>query len=231
MGTSGANVGEDDTFQDVYRRFFDLYNSGQDPQTATRTVLGDFAGALADPDDSHETLFALALAQWETQALDADVLQSVTEIISSGKNLSNWTNRGASPSDLDKRRKALDRFLFQISTPRKAKKRPKKTRPEIVTRILLERESPDGLKRFSVTAVFVDGLFQNTSGTVMWSTGGGGIFHINRPDVQLSACWQGPQALEIRFADITRDDVRFGIGKDRQVQYCGDIVALAYIFD
>lgn len=230
MGTSGANVGEDDAFQDVYRRFFDLYNMGQSPDAATRTILTEFSGALADPDDSDEALFALALAQWETQALDADILQSVTEIISSGKNLANWANRGARPGDLDKRRTALDRFLFQISSPRKAKKRPKKTRPEIVTRPLLDLVSPDGSKRLSVSEVFVDGLFQYISGTVMWPAGGGGIFQISRPDVHLSACWQGPQRLEIRFADITPDDVRFGIGKRHEVQFRGDIVALSYIF-
>ena len=230
MGTSGANVGEDDAFQDVYRRFFDLYNNGQSPDAATRTILTEFSSALADMDDSHETLFALALAQWETQALDADVLRRVRDIITSGNNLANWANRGARPETLNHRQKALESFLIQIATPRKSKKRRKKSRPDIVTRPLLDLEAPDGSKRLTVSALFVDGVFCHSSGMIMWSAGGGGIFHINRPDPQLSACWQGPQTLEIRFVDVARDDVRFGMGMDRKVQFCGDIVALSYIF-
>ena len=73
-------------------------------------------------------------------------------------------------------------------------------------------------------------MFHNTSGMILWPAGGGGIFPIPRPDLQLSASWHGPHTLDIRLVDIAREDMQSGIATERQICFCGDPVALNDIF-
>jgi len=231
MGTWSYHIGHDDTFADVYECFFDHYNGGMAAELASQRVLEELSDAFTDSDDRHEAHFALALAQWETQTLDAESLKAVSSIIASGENLENWKDRSASQADLGKRGAALESFLKQISQPRRTKKRRKKPKLDIIENVLVNRPAPDSKKSLIVTEVYVNNEFTNTTGMVMWGDGGGGIFHFTQPGLECSAKWLDAQNLEIRFSNIVESDLQFGAGDTREAFFCGDRVSLSFLFD
>ncbi len=230
MGTWGHRVGEDDAFADVYDCFFDHYNSGMSPDAATQRVTDELAEVFADYDDTHQAHFALALAQWETQALDTALLLKVKEIVSSGADHENWAGRGASKATLDKRRKALDGFLKKISKQRRVKKQRVKQLHDYSEHVLIKLPSPDGLKTLTVTESYMDGEFRHTSGMVMWADGGCGIFHVSRSGLECSAKWHDAKNLEIKFSNALESEFDFGIGNKREAFLNGDRVALTFLF-
>jgi len=231
MGTWGTRIGEDDTFADIYDAFFDHYNDGRPAHQASQIVQEEQADAFADNDDRHEALFALALAQWETQTLDAELLTIVRNIITSGENLENWKVRGGSQADLDQRDAALEIFLKQISRPRQTKKRRKKAKLDIIENVFVNCPAPDSKKSLIVTEAYVNNEFTGTTGMVMWGNSGGGIFHFGLPGLICSAKWLDAQNLEIRFSNIIESDLQYGVGNSREAFYCGDRVSLSFLFD
>ncbi|SDC41859.1 hypothetical protein [Niabella drilacis] len=48
MGNWSAKIDANDTFQDVYQNFFDLYNRGQQPSVVSSAVQKDFADMFND---------------------------------------------------------------------------------------------------------------------------------------------------------------------------------------
>lgn len=233
MGTWGYRLGENDAFLDVYDGFFTHYNSGMPPPTATQHVTKELADYFTDSDDTHEAYFALALALWETQSLDAALLQKVKEIVSSGANLRHWAQADANKADIEKRRKALDRFLKRISRPRHFRKRRVKQLYDYYDYkelVLIKLPAPDGLKVLTILENSMDGEFIHTAGMVMWAGGGGSIFHINRSGLKCTATWRDAQNLEICFSNALESEFDFGIGNKNQAFYCGDKVALTFLY-
>ena len=87
MGTWGTNIKENDTSGDIYDSFFELYNAGQNPIDISAKLISDNSELIDNPDDCNNFWFALALAQWETKSLDANIFEKVKTLIESGNDL------------------------------------------------------------------------------------------------------------------------------------------------
>ena len=122
MGTWNTKLNGNDTFQDIYQEFFDLYNEGQNPFEISKLILADFSENFNDSDERNNCLFGLILAQWETKSLDPVIFEQVKEIIESRKDITVWKDLGADKKTLKLRQAVLDKFLIQISTERKKPK-------------------------------------------------------------------------------------------------------------
>jgi hypothetical protein len=224
MGTWGAAIESNDTFLDIYSAFFDLYNKGQGPAYVSSQVTKTFIDEFEDPDTKNNALFALALAQWETKAQDAGLLNKVEGIIAEGKDLEVWKNLGADQNLLKERKNVLDEFLSKISKPiEKAKRRVK---PKFVFENinLVKITSPDGLKTFTINKEYVNGSYVHTSSGLMWDSGGGSILYFTGEEKKVDARWIDSQTLE-----VTHDsDIRFDL-KHNESYYMGDMVYVVYI--
>ena len=66
MGTWNAEINGNDSFLDIYQVFFDLYNQGHNPTSASKQIQDDYAEMFEDYEDRNNSFFGLALAQWET---------------------------------------------------------------------------------------------------------------------------------------------------------------------
>lgn len=118
MGTSGYGILDNDTALDVYGAFIDLYNVETPIEEIRPQVEAQYSWALDGQFDHTNYWCALAQAQWECKALDADVLAKVTTIVENDTEQESWDE-----ADYPKRRTALKRFLTKI---RKEKAKPKK---------------------------------------------------------------------------------------------------------
>ena len=76
----------------------------------------------------------------------------------------------------------------------------------------------------------MDGKFIHTSAMVMWSEGGGSIFHCDRSGLEISVEWLGSQNLQICFLNAGEEDLSFGIGNPNEAFFCGDRVKLVFTF-
>ena len=127
MGTWGTAIKDNDTFADIYDDFFELYNKGEEPDDISKKIIADNWEMLEIEEDKNNVWFALALAQWETKSLRADVLSKVEDIITSGHDLKIWYDLEASEQDIKKRKIVLDKFLEKLRLDKpKAKPRKKK---------------------------------------------------------------------------------------------------------
>jgi len=126
MGTWGTGISSNDTFEDIYSEFFELFNKGLEVKEITRTIIQNNKDLQSDYEDMHSFWFAIAKAQWECGSLDNDVLEMVKSIIVSGQDLKLWEELNRQTSDLKKRKKVLDDFLEKISGPNEKIKKRKK---------------------------------------------------------------------------------------------------------
>lgn len=230
MGTWGYKVGEDDVFCDVYDLFFDTYDQGASPEVASDRVLEDLSEYFSDSDDKYEAFFALAFAQWETQHRDVRILEEVERFIATGESLRNWSQRGGDETLLKKRQGALHSFLHKLNNPRRSKKRRSHKVSEFQETILVDLIAPDNRKALTITQIYMDRKFLRTSAMVMWSEGGGGIFHSDRSDLEITAEWLDSQTLRMCFRNAVEEDLSFGAGKRNEIFFCGDRVTLDYQF-
>lgn len=230
MGTWGPNIGEDDAFADIYSAFYALYDTGSSPKAATANIIADFADYFDDSDDRYEAHFALALAQWETQSLSADLLEKLRGFVESGDCLRNWQERGADDANLSAREQALADFIAKISTPSALKKRRKPQKNLHREIVLLHLAAPDGLKIFSVTEIYRGPTYSHTSGMMMWPGSGCGLFHVIQQGLTCSAEWRDAQTLEIELSGVDPTKVQFGVGMRDTVRSFEDVVTLRYVF-
>ena len=230
MGTWGYKVGEDDAFSDVYDCFFDCYNQGNTPEEASKHVLEDMSEYFSDGDDRYEAYLALVFAQWETQHQDSKIFGEVARFISTEECIQNCSDRGGDEALIKKRRGALRSFFRKISTPRRSKKRRVHKVPDFKAVALIDLVAPDGNKALQIRENYSDGAFLHTSAMVMWSEGGGSIFHSDRSQLKIAAEWLGSQSLLISFQNATENDLSFGIGNPNEAFFCGDRVELIYEF-
>lgn len=223
MGTWSAAINGNDTFCDVYAAFFDLYNQGTSAAESSKQVLADYKEQFNDHDDKINALFGLALAQWETQSLEPEILSEVKQIIETEKDIQLWRELAADTKTLNKRKAALSRFLFKISKPRTKAKRRTKLKFDFHTNILIRITAPDQLKTFEVNEEFTNGEYIHTGSTLLWSSGGGSVVYFNCRDKKVDAKWIDSQTLE-----ITHDkDINFTIRND-SVYFIGDKVTIVY---
>lgn len=109
MGIWDVKIESNDTFQDIYQSFFERYNRGEIPADISLIILNDFRESFNDIDDQHNSLFALALAQWETKSLDVSIFDRVRNIIKSDADIKVWKELGGDEKLLKKR----TRFIFK----------------------------------------------------------------------------------------------------------------------
>lgn len=198
MGTWSVKIDGNDTFQDVYRGFFESYNQGRKPAFASKKVQEDFADMFADQDDGNHCLFALAFAQWETKSQDPEIVMKVGEVIGSGRDLEVWKGLGADLKTLEMRKLELDRFLARISKEREKPKRRSRPKLDFQYNYLLKLPAPDGQKTFDIMEFFLNGQYKNTSSGISWGSGGGAVFYFYTQGKFVTADWLDSQTLEIR---------------------------------
>jgi hypothetical protein len=200
MGTWSTKIDSNDTFQDIYRDFFNMYNKGEDPAYISKLLFGDSSdtSSIDDDDEYHNMLFGLAMAQWETKSLDDKIYQQVKEIIESGSNLKFWNE--ADEKTLAQRKTALDQFLIQISVPKAKPKRRKKSKFEVTLVTLLKLTAPDAKKTLTIDEIYNNGVYQTTSMILEWpSSGGSGLFHFHEQGKFITARWLDSQTIEVRY--------------------------------
>ncbi len=198
MGTWNTKINGNDTFQDIYQTFFDLYNQGQNPSDISTQIQADFAEMFDDTDDRNNSLFGLVLAQWETKSLDLNLYKLVKEIIITGLDLEVWKGLGADSKTLKQRQAALDKFLLQISTEKEKPKRRTKAKFEYRAVELFKLTAPDSNKTFEIVESYVNGNYTDTCSMLNWNSGGGvGTFSFNDQGKYISANWVDSQTIEI----------------------------------
>jgi len=223
MGTWNTKINGNDTFQDVYQFFFDLYNQGANLTDVSKQLQDDFAEMFSDYDDRNNSLFGLALAQWETKSLDVSIFEQVKEIIETGNDLEVWRQLGADSKTLEKREKELEKFLTQISTEREKPKRRVRPKFEFEMINLVSAIAPDNLKKFDVNEEYTNKNYVHTSGLMMWRQGGGSVLYFTGQGKSISAKWIDSQTLE-----IVHDKEIVFTKKDDSAYFCGDEVKIKY---
>ena len=127
MGTWGTAISSNDTYNDVYSEFMDLYNDGVEAQEITEIIIKRYSEIIDDPEDGPNFWFAIAMAQWQCKALDNNIFIKVKQIVENDEDIKSWHELGASRKDIDKRKGVLKAFIEKISTENpKAKRRKKK---------------------------------------------------------------------------------------------------------
>lgn len=224
MGSWGVEPNESDTFADVYEAFFDEYNAGAPPESASDVVRSELADYFLDPDEQFDAHFALALAQWQTQSLDPALLSKIERYIESGADVKNWEDRGADRDTLRKRSTALSAFLKKLKSPRKSKKRRVRVKSDFRRDKLIELPAPDGKKILTVAEHYTGETYSTTSADVAWTSGGSGpFFYLDKQGAKISARWIDSQNLEI----TTEKGIEFR-KKDDWTFFFGDKVDIHY---
>jgi hypothetical protein len=177
MGTWNNKINGNDTFQDIYQNFFDLYNQEQNPLEISKQIQVECAEMFEDYDDRNNSLFGLAFAQWETKSLDPTIYKQVKEIIETDNDLEVWKGLGADEKTLKQRKTILDKFLTQISTDREKPKRRVRPKIEFEMKNLVDAVAPDNLKKFGVNEEYTNKQYVHTSGLMMWGQGGGSVIY------------------------------------------------------
>ena len=221
MGTWNNKINGNDTFQDIYQNFFDLYNQGQNPVDISKQIQEDFTEMFNDYDDRNNSLFGLALAQWETKSLNPTILKQVKEIIETENDLEVWKGLGADEKTLQKRKRELEIFLNQISTERPKRRIRPKFEFEMIN--LVDAVAPDNLKKFDVNEEYTNKQYVHTSGLMMWGQGGGSVLYFTGQGKNILATWLDSKTLE-----VTHDKDIVFTKKDDRAYFCGDDIKIIY---
>ncbi|MCX2575362.1 hypothetical protein [Pedobacter sandarakinus] len=232
MGTWNTKINGNDTFQEIYQNYFDLYNQGQNPADISKQIQEDFFEFFNDYDDRNNSLFGLALAQWETKSLDPTVYKKVKEIIETDYDLEVWKGLGADDKIIEKRKKELDKFLTQISTEREKQKRRVRPKFGFMQVDLVNLMAPDNKKRFTVSEHFTNEIYKHTGSLMMWQPGvdkvfinggGGSVLYFTGQGKNISAKWIDSETLE-----VTHDKNIEFTKQDERAYFCGDDIKIIY---
>lgn len=224
MGTWNTAINGNDTFLDIYQNFFDLYNQGQKPVEISKQLQEDFEDMFNDYDDRNNSLFGLALAQWETKSLDPTVFKQVKEIIEGGNDLEVWKGFNADEGTIKKRQAVLEKFLIKISTEKEKPKRRVRQKFDFTTIELIKIAAPDNRKIFEASEHYTNGVYVQTGSGISWSTGGGSVFYFTGQGQFVTARWIDSQTLE-----VTHDKDIIFTKKDETFYYSGDQGNIIYI--
>ncbi|KAB1160473.1 hypothetical protein F7018_00935 [Tenacibaculum aiptasiae] len=198
MGVWNTKIKGNDTTLDIYSSFFEKYNNGGNQVWVSNQIKKEFANYFSDSDDRNNSLFGLALAQWETKSLEPEILFMVKEIIDNGIDLELWKELGADEKTIQERKTELQNFLKLISTEKPKAKRRVRPKVEFTTNEIVRISTADGTKEFRVNEEFTNGKYIHTSGIMEWNSGGGaGIIYFNGESKKVSAKWIDNNNLEI----------------------------------
>lgn len=197
MGTWDFSIKGNDTFFDVYEAFFSRYNNGEDPKEVSALILNEFADVLNDYEDKYNSLFAIALAQWETKVLTDDIYEKVKSVIEKGDDIRLWEELGADEKMLKARKKELEKFLKRISSDKKSAKKGIRVKDNYQSQTLLELPAPEGNRILSVVKGYMNEVYLRTSAMLHWNMGGSGIFTYVDEGEMIAARWIDNQTLEI----------------------------------
>lgn len=224
MGTWNTKITGNDTTLDVYSNFFEIYNEGANPTNVSEQIKEDFQEYFEDSDDRNNSLFGLALAQWETKCLEKEVFETVRSIIENGEDLQVWSDLGADEMTIKKREKELQKFLTQISIERPKAKRRVRPKFEFTVNELINEIAPDNKKVFGMNEEFTNQKYIHTGGIMSWMSGGGaGIVYFEGHGKRISAKWLDNQTLE-----ITHEKGMVFTKKEERSFFCGDEVIINY---
>jgi hypothetical protein len=217
MGTWNTKINGNDTFQDIYQNFFDAYNEGQEPADISKQIQDDYAEMFEDSDDRINSLFGLALAQWETKSLDQIIYKQVKEIIESGNDLDVWKRLGASDKTLGQRQAALEKFLIQLASIKEKPKRRVKPKYTFRYNELINITSPDKEMNFTVSEDFTNEVYIHTGSMMSRKQVGSSIIYFTGQGKFISARWVDNDTIEITHdKDINfsiKHSTFFGLGK------------------
>ena len=120
MAFWGMDLNQSDEFCEIYDEYLDLYDIGLEPAKITQQILQRYQNKTI----SHNTLFALAKAEWSLGFRSEDVYARVNEIIDSGENISYYRSLGFSEQEINERVEKLISFQnLLLSTPKVPRKR------------------------------------------------------------------------------------------------------------
>ncbi|MEE0059622.1 MAG: hypothetical protein UE295_02210 [Acutalibacteraceae bacterium] len=125
MGCWGMGLTQSDEYCEVYDRFIKEYDKGKPVADITKNILEEYL-EMFDEDDGvlHDVYFALGKAEWMCGGISDEIFKRITQIIESGENIAFLLELEATDQDLKQRKRNLNKFLTQISTPKeKARKR------------------------------------------------------------------------------------------------------------
>ena len=127
MGTWGTAISSNDTYEDIFSEFMDLYDDGLEPSEISTRIINQNSELIEDIEDKNNFWFALAMAQWQCKSLAPDLFQRVKTIVETGEDIKIWEELGADKKELNKRKKVLDSFIDILSQekdkPRKRKRK------------------------------------------------------------------------------------------------------------
>lgn len=124
MGAWGMGMTQSDEYCEVYEKFMEKYNEGDEVSQITETILSEYHKEFDDDDGvMHDVYFALAKAEWMCCEQSERVLSKVEQIIGNGENIKFYRELEASESDLKLRQANLNKFLLSLKTPRKSAKK------------------------------------------------------------------------------------------------------------
>ena len=116
MGCWGMGMTQSDEFCEIYSRFMEEYDRGEDPIAIKKEILSEYLAQFDEEDGVlHDVYFAIAKAEWMCGALSEEILSRVKEIIETGENLVFYKDLGASEKNLKVRKKKLLRGVFKLS--------------------------------------------------------------------------------------------------------------------
>ena len=224
MGVWNTEIKGNDTTLDIYSNYFEKYNNGGNQVWVSNEIKTEFADYFSDSDDRNNSLFGLALAQWETKSLEPEILSQVKEIINNGTDLELWKELGADEKTIQERKSELQNFLKLISTEKPKAKRRVRPKFEFTTNELVRITTTDGTKEFRVNEEFTNGKYIHTSGIMEWSSGGGaGIMYFNGEGKKVSAKWIDNNNLEIihepNLNFVKKENESFFRGNEVKIEY------------
>ena len=199
MGTWDTKINGNDTFQDIYQSFFDLYNQGENAVDISQKIKQDFADEFEDYEDRNNCVFGLAFAQWETKSLSAEIFKQVNEIIESGKDLELWKELGADEKIIKQRKIVLEKFLKQISTERERPKRQVRPKSNYEKIALVNIIAPDLRKTFTVSEEYNNKEYLHISAMVKWESSVRPVFFCGERGKKISAEWNDSQTLTVTY--------------------------------
>lgn len=133
MGCWGMGMTQSDEFCDIYDRFMERYNSGDEVAAIVSDILDEYHREFSDDDGiMHDVYFALAKAEWMCCAQSKRVLDKVQSIIESGANIAFYRELEATERDLITRRKNLEKFWACLQSPRE---KPRQRRIDPLDRV------------------------------------------------------------------------------------------------
>ncbi len=136
MGTWGTAISSNDTFADIYDKFFIMYDDGFDVSEITEKLIDQNQETIGMYEDANNFWFALAKAQWECKQLDPYVLERIKTIIETDVDIAIWKELEADDKILKKRKEYLIKFLTQIQTERL---KPKARKKKIIRQPIFEK--------------------------------------------------------------------------------------------